>query len=216
MATDYGDLKQRVLYMLEDPAGDGVTEEQLLGACYAALDAVLPWYPKAASTSLIGDGSSRSFDLPVDFYEVEAVVLDETGLILPKAVFIPGQYIGENIQQDNDWILFPSGKISFSKPIDGGATYTLYYSAIWGKPPTTNPDGTALETPDFLLTGLTFYMAAYLNAPGASSTASVRRFATRVDSGNPEHNPMQKAVVFLMTLFQQEMNRLPKRTRGVT
>lgn len=215
MAT-YSDLKRRVLYLLEDPTGEGYADELILDACCSALDAILPWLPKASSTTLTGDGSAISFDLPSDFYDVEAVVIDESGLILPRAVFSPGLYTGENIQADNDWKLFPADQISFSKAPAAGDTYTLYYSARWAKPTESNVNTFVLETPDHVLAGLSFYATAYLNTPGASSTASIRRFNTRVDSGNPEHNPMQKAVGFLMGLFQQEMNRLPKRTKGVT
>lgn len=212
--TTLNDLRRRILYLLEDPTGEAYSEELVLDGICSAFDAVLPWAPKQSVTTITGDGATTSFVLPTDYYEMDGVEVVSTGLIIPKANFAPGIYHGETIQGDNDWILFPRGYITFSKVIATGETYTVYYWAQWSKPTTTTPLTETLQTPDFLMTGLAFYAASYALIPTSISTAEVRQYGTKIDSGQPEHNPIQKSVIFLQTMFLQEMNRLPKRARG--
>lgn len=218
MTITYGELKDRVLRILDGFEPDGLEEggvipdPSILDAIQAALVAILPWAPKTASTTLVSGGSTVEFDLPDDLYEIEVVVDSSTGEIYPKAELIPGNTIGESISANNNWIPFPSGKLTFSKA--PGNDITLYYLAVYTKPPTTEDDDLVLEPPDFAMTGLGLYAAAMIMLTGAVSITEIRQFNTKVDSGNPEHNPMKDAANYLIKLFNSEMNRHPKHQRA--
>ncbi len=202
------ELDAKMLRLLDDPSGASYSEEIRLDAIVAAHNAILPWRPKPQNTNLIGDGDEVEFSYPADLFEAQAVIVQETGEILPYAVFQPGSYHGEGISPTNDWIEYPDGSITFSKPLTSGEIYELWYSAYWDVPDDLD-DTDPLEVPSVAITGLSFYGAAYLLMPGAIGAAEIRQFNIDVDSGNPEHNPVQEAVTYLMNMFQQEMNRLP-------
>lgn len=215
MTITYGELKGRVLRVLdayevggEEDSGS-VNEPSILDAALAAHDAILPWLPKKAVATLAADSVSV-FTLPTDFYEMEAVVDSQTGRIYPKVLLDIDSIIGENSSGENDWMLFPSGSMTFSKAPQ--YDITLYYLASWAKLEDPGDDD-ALEPPDFAMNGMTLYASAMVMLSGAVSITEIKQFATKVDSGHPEHNPMMRAVNYLLKLFAAEMNRHPKHVR---
>lgn len=215
MAT-FGDLKEKVLRLTGDLV-DSVTElqeEQLLDAIIAAHDAVLPWAPKTSSTTFVGDGITTAFTLPSKFYDVDTIFDSDSGEILPQAVFSPGSHFGDSIQGTNTWVLRPSGSITFAKAIGSGSIYTMYYLTQWNAPTEATEDTEELEPPSYLDTAMIYFSAAYLMITPAIDAAEIRQWGTRVDSGNPEHNPVQKTVLFLLSLFNQEMSRIPSHIRA--
>jgi len=213
MAT-YGELSTRILRMLGDPKGEGYAELQLLDAIQAAMDAILPWAPKTSVTTLTGDGATVEFALPSDAYAIETVVVDATGEMLPPSIIAPGNYIGSNTTGANSWILYPSGKVTLSKAIESDGTYTAYYLAHWTKPTPDTNDNDDLDTPETVLHALTLYASGWLLTSASIESAEVRQFGTRVDSGNPEHNPLQESSEWLFTLFLNEMKRNPRYQRA--
>lgn len=215
MAT-LGDLQGKILRLLDDLAGDTYSEDDQISAIEDAHIAILPWRPKPMTYDITGDGTATAFTLPTDLYEIQAVIVQETGETLPRAVFFPGSYHGEDIDPTNDWIEYPNGSITFSKVISSGDVYELWYSAYWTVPADMSDLTIALEPPNVVLTGMAYYSAAQLLLPGAIGSAEIRQWNIEVDSGNPEHNPVRDAVTYLMNLFQQEMNRVPEFQRMQT
>lgn len=209
MAT-FGELKSRILRLLGDPSGEGYSQELLMDAVQAAQLAILPWMPKTAVTSLAA--GDTVYTLPADFYAVETVVVTSTGECLPAAMFSPGQYHGAYISGTNDWIEYPAGSLTFSKELP--EAYDLYYLATWTELTESTDNAYTLEVPPQAIVGMVFYGAAYALQPIAVGTAEIRQFGTRVDSGNPEHNPLQKSSLHLLNLFQNEMNRHPKHQKA--
>jgi hypothetical protein len=208
MAITYGDVTGRILQLLEDPEGESTTEELLRDAVTAALDAVLPWVPKLSTDTLTS--GNTVYTLPTDFVSVEAVVND-SGEVLPKASLSVGEILAD--VSDNAWLLYPSGSITFSNELSND--YTLYYIAHWTYPTDDVDDDTVLDAPVSLQNGLTLFATAYAILPDAITIGEIRSFNTNVDSGNPEHNPRQKAVDFLLALFRNEMNNLPNKYQRV-
>jgi hypothetical protein len=213
MAT-LGELRSRILRLLGDPNGAGYSDEILLDSISSALDAILPWTPKTASETLTGDGTTRVFELPADLYEVEAIIVETTGEVLPGAILVPHGNFGVGITSTNDWLATPSGSITFSYAPGSGVIYNLYYLAYWTKPTTFNDLTLILEPPAQSLIGLTLYSTAYCLLPEAVGASEIRQFGTRIDSGTPEHNPMQKTALYMLDLFQREMNRHPKHQKA--
>lgn len=205
-------IKNRVGRLLSDVDFNAYSEDLFYDGLSAALDAILPWVPKTANMAITGDGSA-DYDLPDDLYQVEVVVDDASGEILPHANLIPGYFVGENIEDVNDWIEYPHGSVSFSKEVSVGETYTLYYLAHWSKP-SASDENDDLEAPEYTHLAVILYTTAYMLQPAAISASEVRQFNTRVDSGNPEHNPMQKTTAYLLKLFSEEMNRHPRHQKA--
>jgi hypothetical protein len=199
--------------MLTDEDLTGYDKGLFYDAVSAALDAILPWVPKTSTYELVGAGE-RIYALPDDCYEVETCVVQTTGEMLPKATISPGNRIGASIASVNDWLEYPHGYLSFSKNVLVGETYNLYYLAHWTKPTGDSNLSDFLEPPSFTHLGITLYSAAYMILPSAVSASEVRQFNTKVDSGNPEHNPMQQSATYLMRLFADEMNRHPKHQKA--
>ncbi len=216
MTITYGELKGRVLRVLDAYEADGetqvgVSDPAILDAVLAAHDAILPWFPNKSTGSLTADGAILVFDLPTDFYEMEAVVDSQTGEIYPRVSFTAGNFIGEGSTGNNDWLLFPSGSVTFSKAPQ--YDITLFYLASWAKLDEPGDDD-ELEPPDFAMNGLALYGAAMVMLSGAVAITEIKQFATKVDSGHPEHNPMMRAVDYLLKLFASEMSRHPKHMRA--
>lgn len=203
-------FKSRVYRMLNDEDEAGYTDALIVDSIQAAQVAILPWMPKLAKDTLSSGNTVLS--LPTDFYAVEAVVVQSTGELLPQAVFAPGNTHGENIAATNDWIEYPTGSITFSKELD--EDYDLYYLASYTEITTSTAGTFELEPPEQAEAGMLFYATAYAMLPSAVSTAEIRQFGTRVDSGNPEHNPLRDSANYLFKLFREEMNRHPKHQRA--
>ena len=213
MSTQLGELRDRIYRLVGDPAEEGYSPEIVIDGIVAAHDAILPWVPKTGQDSFTGDGSATAFAVPSDVYALEAIIVDSTGETIPPAIFSPGNYWGSTTVNSNDWIEYPSGYVTFSKAIASNATYSVFYAARWGVPDLTSQDTFVLEPPDYVMVGMAYYAAAYAILPSAVSVSEIRQFGTRVDSGNPEHNPMQRASEYLLKLFAAEMNRHPKHQR---
>lgn len=207
------ELRERVGRMLSDPTLSGYDVGLFFDSLNAALDAILPWVPKTATNTITGSGA-KIYTLPEDCYQVETCVVDADGELLPQAILIPGYYHGDSIKATNDWLEYPEGSISFSKEISVGETYTLYYLAHWTKPTEETEESTDLEPPEYTHYALTLYTTAAMLLPAAISAAEVRQYATKVDSGNPEHNPMMETSKYLLRLFVDEMNRHPKHQKA--
>jgi hypothetical protein len=208
---DFAEYKLRVVRAL---GGESVTDLLLYDAVQSALDAVLPWQPQRKVQELTGDATTVEYSLETDAYEIDGVQLEENGEFIPLAMLAPGVTRGEKLGGINDWIEYPSGTLAFSKEIGADYKAYVYYRAHWGKPASVSDDDFDLPTPAFLDMALVIYGAAYCLMPAAVETASIRQYNIKVDSGNPEHNPVADRVEFLLKLFNADMNSHPKTSHG--
>jgi len=204
----FGELTNRVKRLVEDTTEvEKYAPELYVDAIQNAFKAIQPWVPKTAIATLTPDATA-SLALPADFYDIQAVVVSSTGEVLSKTELVPGNFTGIRTQGTNAWMLFSSGEITFAKiPADD---IDLYYFADWVVPIVGTPEDDEIEPPDYAITGISFYAAGQVMLPTGLGITEIRQFATKVDSGNPEHNPVQKAVDYLMKLFLNEMSRMPK------
>lgn len=213
MAT-YEELQGRILRMVGDSAGTFYSQDNLQDAINAAFDAILPWCPKLGTSTITGDDSTASFSLPAGCYDVEAIV-SSTGEVLARMVFAPGSFFNNSTIHENLWVYAPDNKVMFAVPPSSDTVYTVHYLQQWTRYTENSIPAAAIDPPDWTCTGVTLYAAAYLLLPQALDTANLRQYAmARVDSGTPEHNPLQKAITYLLTLFSQEMNRHPRYQRA--
>jgi hypothetical protein len=215
MSITFDQMKQKVIRVLGDivvpgTSGGDVTHGEtfdaylLKDAIHAALDALTSrrWKPSSFDV----DGGSDTESLPDDLIDVEAV------LDITNNIFLERTTMQAKSGFQNGFYLYPAGTITFTATLgDSGAT--VYYSAYWAKP---EDDEETLETPDIAATALTMFAASYCLLNSASAAASIRQFATKVDSGKPTDNPLEQSSTYFMKRFEIEMQRIPPSQKGLS
>lgn len=208
--TTLSELTERIQRTLaaigtDDQFDESVDIDLIVDGISAAHNAILPWVPKQ-STATIAQGT-ETYTLPDDLYQIEAVYDPSTNENIGKLTFEPG-----DLRENRYWVRYPYGSITLNE--ETANDYTLYYLAHWS-PITTQADLEGdLEPPDYCITPMVYYATAYVLLPQSVQTSSIRQFQTRVEAGHPEHNPLEKSVKFLLTLFQQEMDSFPKHQKA--
>lgn len=210
--TTLGDFIERVRRAVDDEIEVGVdpfySNDLLTDAINAGHKAVLPWHPKLAVHTFTSGSASEtdSFALPTDFYGIDGLRDDETGKLLPSLELKAQAYLGEDVT-GNEFLLFPQGYITLAKEPDSGDTFTMYYRAYWEVPTVTSGTGSTMEIPAKLEDALLFYCCAYILSPEGVSSASIRQWNTRADSGNPEHNPVAERSEHFLRMFEIAVKR---------
>ncbi len=220
------DLKKRILLLLGDDVASGAgepiyggqySEDALLAGVHAALDAVLPWVWKRSVFELNTSDDGYVFTLPDDFYQVEGIA---ESLSISNNTLVYGRYAPMETFRAREvldssqayWMLFPRGKVTFSGKITLTAGAKMFYAATWTKP---TDDTEVLETPEYALTALSLYAASNCLLGKAVAAANIRQYGTKVDSGNPEDNPMLSVSTYLQRVFDISVQRFPTMPRGV-
>ena len=220
-----GDLKKRILLLLGDDVasstGDQIfggqySSDALIAGIHAALDAILPWAWKRKVQPFTSSPDGFTFALPADLYQVEGVTLSTRTVkditIYPIAPRMEVFKAGQVFDLDAPYfLLFPEGNIVFSYKVDLAAGAKLFYSATWAKPST---DDAVLETPEYALTALSYYAASQCLLGKAVASANIRQYATKVDSGTPEDNPILIVSTHFQKIFDVAVQRLPAMPRG--
>jgi hypothetical protein len=209
MAT-LDELKERVQRMLNTITENNQFDESkdiglIVDGIASAHDAILPWVPKLKTADI--PAGTTVFDLPEDLFEIEAVMDAGNNRIMSKLLLQPGGFSSEDY-----WLPFPTGSITFNE--ETSIALTLYYTAYWEKPTEEDDLSGELDPPDYCMTPMALYATAYVILPDSVQSAEIRQWNVRSDSGHPEHNPLEESVKFLLALFNQEMNALPKHQRA--
>jgi hypothetical protein len=61
---------------------------------------------------------------------------------------------------------------------------------------------------------LVLYASAFLLGASSVSSAAIRQFNTRVDSGQPGDIPQMKMSDYLMRRYEEELKRIPMMEKG--
>lgn len=209
MAT-YEELKDRVLHFLtaiEDSEFDESRDMDLVvDGIAAAHDAILPWIPKKAQVTI--PAGTEVYTLPDGVYDIEGVMDDTTKEVIAQLLLEPG-----SVNRETYWLPFPEGSITFSEELSNDCV--MYYLTYWDKPiEPEDLDDSDMEPPDMCLSPMVYFSTAYVLMPDSVQSAEIRQFNVKADSGNPEHNPIEKMVRFLLTMFRQDMDALPSYQRA--
>jgi len=217
MSVSYNALVDRIQRLLSDTAGTAYSAALLNDGVCHALDAILAWVPDRSYYDIAGDGVKRSFDLPDNFYEIEAVIDKVQGNIIARAVFAPGQYFGTTMHASNTWRLTTDDKITFAQIPTSDETFEVWYTRYWDHPAVAegeNPSDQDLPVPAWVDCALAYAATAYCLIPTAIASSDVRQWNTRVDSGTPEENPVMRTVDWLYKQFINEMNTNPRHPKA--
>lgn len=215
MSITFSDFSAKVLRVLGDPDGNLFSDELIYDGCLAAHSAILPWLPKEATNEIITDSTSGSlgaggiYALPSDCYQLQSVQLVSTGEFLPKATLASGTARNVGNTQYIDWIEYPHGSLSLSEQLSSDEKLKLFYFAYWNAPSSDTDTEFTFEVPDPAHIGMVYYTGAHCLMPKAVDAAQIRQFNQRMDSGNPEHNPLKVEAKYLLERFAQEMKLMP-------
>jgi len=201
-------LKSSMLLVLgDDPdTTPDYHEDLMLDAANAAQIAVLPRVWKPATDTIAAAATSHT--LPSDCFEIQAVWDETQNMFLDPAILAAGEPSAS--VSGNGWYEYPEGTISFYSALgaDGG---TLFYAATWTAL-TTDADTT--EVPDYAITAMVLYGASYMLLSKAAANAKLGAYRTRVDSGTPEDNPVQRMSEYFLARFEFEMTNMPTLLKG--
>lgn len=206
----------KVRGLIADPGGDEplYSDELITAGLMESLHAILPWVAITATSEFDGNGTTHQFELPADLYEVQALHSSVTNSFIPRIGLFPGSIwmSGEGTAMDEQsFIEYPDGYVSVSVPPSANDTLTVYYTAYW--PETTDP-GDSLTPPASAYAAMCYYAASYCLQTKGQSAANIRQYNTKVDSGNPEHNPVLELAKFYLKKFDSEITRHPTTQRG--
>lgn len=214
--TTVADLKYEIIRHLGDEIaedvdpieGSGVTTAELLGGIQAALRAVTVRLWKPATLDIaVDEAGIGSVSVPADLISVEAIYDETNNIFLPRLIFTPGNPLIQDEQ--NAWIDYPSGSITFLSKITSGGT--VYYSAHWAVPAL---DTDTIEAPLIAMSYLTLYATSYILLGKASAQAEIRQYATKVDSGNPIMLPAKELSNYFLQRAEIELKSLPNMVKG--
>jgi hypothetical protein len=194
-----------------DLAGSTISASILLSSIHAALDAVSSRLWKSATYDVVPPtvGSDTEYELPGDYIDVEAVLDNDLGIFIPEMEF----RVSKNMLSPtgNGWYLYPQGYITFVTALaDVGAK--IFYAASWAKPLDDDED---LEIPMVASNAIIFFATSYCLLRGATGSANVRQYNTKVDAGAPTDNPVKDMSDYYMRRFEIELQRIPMKQKGI-
>jgi hypothetical protein len=207
-------LKQKVIRAVEDTvnedsastAGSTYNEDVLKDAVHAALSSIAQ---RVWSRGILEvEAEKISVQLPVSLIDIDGVYDATLGLFIPKISFQVGQALSSS--HGNGWFLYPTGSMTFMNSI-GTNGAVIYHTAHWEKP---DKDGDIIDAPDFTVNCLVLYASAFLLGASSVSSAAIRQFNTRVDSGQPGDIPQMKMSDYLMRRYEEELKRIPMMEKG--
>jgi hypothetical protein len=205
--TTYDEIHQRILRALNDASGKTYDDSLVYDGIVAAHDAILPWVPKQAMSILTTGSDGISIILPSDLYEVMALFYPTAGVFIPRANLVA--FTRRSQDYANDWIEYPSGQLTLSVEIDQSEELKLYYLAYWPAPANESDTSYVIQVPREAHQGMIYYACSHCLVPRAVNSASIRQFNQRVDSGNPEDNPLKAESEWMLNRFFQEMKLMP-------
>lgn len=159
----------------------------------------------ASSFTITAEGDSQ-FTLPDDIVEsndgaVVAGVYDNTNKVwLSKSEFLPLE------DTSPGYFVWPSGTLNIVPTPTVAYTYGVYYVAYFD--PIVD-DTSEISMPNWMFEAVKLYTASRLMLGLSTDAALIAQFKTRVDSGNPEDNPILQESKQLMKEFESLINSIP-------
>ena len=202
----WGALKAEVGRIVNDPQLTKFSDIMLAGV-NDALRMLASVHTGVASVSvMVSDGGSASFPLPSNSVEddkgarVRGVYDVSAARWLMESNTVPG-----GVMEDG-WFVWPDKSLRIQPKPRTDAEFHLYYVAYYAE--IVNDDD-VLEVPPWAYEAIKLYTAGtVLEAPTAQLTL-LANFRTKVDSGNPEHNPMLQLAKYYKERFWEILNLHP-------
>ena len=199
---DWGDLKIIIGRKVNDPGATKYAAslldnfnaaQRILAATHTGL---------TLASDYTGDGETTQFPLPSNCVSnrIHGVYDVTEDIWLTKVFFYPGQAL------DEGYYVWPDGMINFSPAIADDSVYRLHYVAYY---PEMTGDDSEIVIPNWAIEAAVLYTAGRTLEDYGSQMAILGQFRTRVDSGNPEDQPVLTLSRRYIEQFYELLNRHP-------
>lgn len=206
--------------VLADENGAKWSDEQLLDCVGWALDRFCQHTAVASATSFSGDGSTYEFPIPGNCYEpitrAGVVALSEDDKIdyLEPIRLTPGTVWQDTAPSETSlprgFMEWPTGTMRLGFVPKDGSTLTLYYFAYWDRPV---EDASELDIPRWAEEAISLLTGAIAMNPVGVQASRIGRWDDKLDSGNPEHNPIHRQAEFFYRMYDEVLRRHPPQER---
>jgi hypothetical protein len=196
MSVTWAALKAQIGRKLDDPTYAKYSATLLMDVVNDALTAFAATHTGVASDfPLTGDGTTYEFSLPSDIVDEEGAgvyaVHWKENTWLTRLEYWPGTVWANTTRSTTSYplgyILWPQGKISFSRIPTDGQTVTVHYVAYY---PEIVGDNSSITVPRWALEAIKLYAAAVALEPSSTKAATLGQYKSRREAGYPEDNPV--------------------------
>jgi len=209
MTVTWATVKEQIARKLNDPTHKTYPEALLLDAINDALTAFAAAHTGVASDfGITGDGETYEFALPWDIVEeggagVYAVHWKQNTW-LTRLEYWPGESWADTARSATSnpfgYILWPQGKISFSRIPADEQVVTVHYVAYY---PEVSVDASVITVPRWALEAIKLYSAAVSLEPTSTKAGKLGQYKSRREAGEPEDNPLLRLAEHYMKRYYE-------------
>jgi len=209
MSVSWEIFETQIARKLNDLDHKKYSAELLLDGVNDALRAFAAAHTGIASDlELTGDGEEYEFDLPTNMVEEENAgvyaVLWELNTWLTRLEYWPGQAWPNSVRSTSSqplgYILWPQGKISFSRIPEEDQVVTLHYVAYYDE---VADEDSLIAVPGWALEAIKLYVAAVALEPASTKAGALGQFKSRREAGEPEDNPLLRLAEHYMKRYYE-------------
>lgn len=196
MSITWSTFRAAIAQKLNDPTMGRYGPELLLGCANDALVAFAATHTGVASDfTVTGDGTTYTYDLPEDIVEagnagVYAVQYPDQEW-LREEKYWPGVRWPSTARSTSSrpkaYVLWPTGKISFTQIPVASASITIHYVAYY---PAVVDTDSVITVPVWAQEAIKLYAAAAALEPASTKAGQLGQYKSRFESGKPEDNPL--------------------------
>lgn len=199
----WGAFKYEIARIVNDPQVTKFADD-LLACVNDALRMLASAHTGVASMySIVGDGATASFPIPnnavssSEIYRIRGIY-DDTNLIwLTEADMYSGRKAKEG------WLVWPNGTLKINPAPASGVGLTIHYIAYYDE---VINDSSVIDIPGWAYEAVKLYTAGRVIQSPTSQLTLLANFRTKVDSGNPEHNPLLRLSQYYIQQFWDILN----------
>jgi hypothetical protein len=208
-SVTWATLKAQIARKLDDTSYRTYSEGLLLDAVNDALEAFAAAHTGVASDiELTGDGTTYEFDLPSDLIEEEGAgvyaVHWTQNTWLTELEYWPGKAWPNSTRSTSSnplgYILWPQGKISFSRIPKASQAVTIHYVAYYAE--VVNDDST-ISVPRWARSAIKHFVCAEALEPGSAKASKLGQYKSKRESGDPEDNPLLRLAEHYMKRYYE-------------
>jgi hypothetical protein len=198
--TTWGTLKALVAKIMDDQNVDRSAEINgalRMFANHTALQAV------ETVTATLADG--YVVEVPEDCMQIHAVYVSSEGYYLHN-FGVPASMEGIG------WIEWPRGSLTIIGETAASITVSLLYYAYYPELEEDTDDDDDIPIPNWAVWPIASLAAYYAHIPESVSRSNLAQWNIRIDSGDPEHNPLMKQARFLWDCYWAEIGKWPRQS----
>ncbi len=210
---NYSEFSNLVLHALKEDDFINYSDDLVYESICNAIDAILPWVPRAAITEITADGVLDRFALPENCYSVEALQDLSSNIFAEKEIITTVNIRNRNSIASKPvftWLEYPRGYLLLSEVLDVDSKIRVYYTAYFSQPENKDDADFVLDVPRFAIPGMVYYACAHCITAASAASAEVRQWNMKTDSGTPDDNVLENTAKFYRQLFNDEMSRVPR------